>query len=169
MAEALKESGIACEEYYLHGRQIAPCSACDACQRSEEFACSIDDGMTDIYRAVVACECLVLAAPIYNFTVSAQLKLFLDRSYALWKPSGSALTGKKVGIFLTYGDEDPGKSGVNNAIGALRDCYDFVGAEILGICHRSAGAAGAIRNDTAAMDEAYELGRKIAATLGPQA
>ena len=80
MAEALKGGGIAFEEFYLHGRNIAPCSACESCQRSEAFACAVDDGMSEIYRAVIGCECLVLAAPIYNFTMSAQLKLFLDRS-----------------------------------------------------------------------------------------
>ena len=55
-------------------------------------------------------DALVYASPIYWFTVSAQMKLFIDRCYALGGESDyateHALAGKRIGIILSGGNLD---------------------------------------------------------------
>jgi multimeric flavodoxin WrbA len=91
------------------------------------------------------------------FSVSAQLKLFMDRCYAV----PAALYGKRIGILLTYGDEDVFESGAVNAIAAMRDEYRYKQAVIVGIVHGSANAAGEIAANKRVMDDAFALGQKI--------
>ena len=107
-------------------------------------------------------DAFVVASPIYWFTVSAQTKLFMDRGYALVDAEGYLLRGKQAGIVLTYGDSDPFNSGAVNALRTFQDAFNYVGVEIAGMVYDSADAAGDIRENAGAMDQAYALGRRLA-------
>ena len=112
---------------------------------------------------MVASDGIILASPVYFFTMSAQLKILLDRSYALGGDGyWGALAGKRMGVILTYGDEDPVDSGVFNAIGTLRDACRFLKLELTGIIHASCGGEAEILDNSRALEEARELGRKLA-------
>jgi multimeric flavodoxin WrbA len=117
--------------------------------------------MQALYPKLRAADALVIASPVYWFTVSAQTKLFMDRWYALEGPGGNALTGKRVGIVLTYGDSDPFNSGAVNALRTFQDAFRYIGAEIVGAVYGSASKAGEIAENQALMDRAYRLGEKL--------
>ena len=120
--------------------------------------------INNAYAAIMRqADALVIASPVYWFTVSAQTKLFIDRCYALGggDPSRYALTGKQVGIVLTYGDSDPFNSGAVNALRTFQDTYNYIGAEIVGMIYGSADHAGDVRQNDSLMAEAKELGVKI--------
>ncbi|RLC87182.1 MAG: flavodoxin family protein, partial [Chloroflexi bacterium] len=108
---------------------------------------------------------VVYASPIYWFTVSAQMKLFMDRCYGLGGDSDEieyhALAGKRIGIVLTYGGDDPFDSGAVNAIRTFQDMFNYIPAEIAGIVYGYASDAGKIRQNQEVMKEAYELGREL--------
>ena len=64
----------------LYDRQIGPCLACRACQRDwTVFGCPQQDDMGEIFDAVLACDLLVLATPIYSWYCTAPMKAALDR------------------------------------------------------------------------------------------
>ena len=149
--------------FYLHGMDIQPCDACDACRASMEDECIVEDDMQNIYPKLRQADTLVIASPVYWFTISAQTKLFIDRCYALGggDPSRYALAGKQIGIVLTYGDSDPFNSGAVNALRTFQDAYNYIGAEIVGMVYGSADYAGEIRQNDSLMVEAKELGVKI--------
>ncbi|HML48682.1 MAG TPA: flavodoxin family protein, partial [Clostridia bacterium] len=152
-----EDAGGIAEAFYLNGMNIRPCQACGHCQRHPEKGCILRDDMHLIYGALASADALLLASPIYMFTMTAQLKLFSDRCYAV----PDSIKGKRVGILLTYGDEDEFISGAVNAIAALRDEYRYKCAAIVGIVHGSAGEKGAIKANARVMDDAYALGRKL--------
>lgn len=156
--EGVAASGGSCETVWINDLSIRPCQACDACRRHPEKRCAIKDDMQSVYDAVIEADALLLASPIYMFTVTAQLKLFLDRAYAI----PDAFMGKRMGILLTYGDEDEVSSGAIHAMNTLRDLCAYREMEIAGIVHGSAEAPGEIAANTQVMDEAYELGKKLA-------
>ncbi|HEY43758.1 MAG TPA: flavodoxin family protein [Anaerolineae bacterium] len=162
-AAGAESAGAQVDVFYLHGMDIRPCDACDACHASVEDECIIDDDMQIIYPKLREADALVIASPIYWFTVSAQTKIFMDRCYALGggDPSGYALEGKQIGILLTYGDTDPFNSGAVNALRTFQDAYNYVGAEIVGMVYGSADEAGEIRENQSVMEEAFELGVRI--------
>ncbi len=88
VAAAAHEAGAEVESICLQALDIRPCDACDACVETEGV-CIIKDDMQAIYPKLLQADAIVLASPIYWFTVSAQLKLCIDRWYGLqtagWK------------------------------------------------------------------------------------
>ena len=83
VAAGAQEAGAQVESFYLHGMDISPCDACEACQASADAECIVDDDMQLLYPKVREADAIVYASPIYWYTISAQLKLFMDRCYAL--------------------------------------------------------------------------------------
>jgi multimeric flavodoxin WrbA len=72
--DGAKSKGAEIQSFYLHGMHIEPCTGCDTCREKPEVNCIIDDDMQLIYPAVRLAEVIVIASPIYWFTVSAQTK-----------------------------------------------------------------------------------------------
>lgn len=155
--EGIQAVGGAYTSFYLNGLSIKPCQACDYCRRDDAKQCVIKDDMQHIYPHLEEAGALLIASPIYMFSVSAQLKLFMDRCYAV----PLSLKGKRVGILLTYGDTDEYTSGAINAIHTLKDEYRYKQAEIVGILHGSAHEKGEIASNLRLMEQAYELGKAL--------
>ncbi len=118
-----------------------------------------------LYPKVREADAIVYASPIYWFTVSAQIKLFMDRCYSLGGgtdyPGEHALAGKRIGIVLTYGGDDPFDSGAVNAIRTFQDVFNYIPAEIEGIVYGYGSDAGKIQSNRVVMERAYELGKKL--------
>jgi multimeric flavodoxin WrbA len=164
VAAGAQEAGAQVESVYLHGMDISPCDACEACQVSADAECIVDDDMQFLYPKVCEADAIVYASPIYWFTVSAQLKLFMDRCYALGgdEVEDHGLAGKRIGVVLTYGDDDPLGSGAINAIRMFQDAFRYIPAEIVGVVHGSANDPGEIMANEDVMQRAYDLGRELA-------
>jgi len=156
-----REDGAHVECHHLHEMNIRPCRACDHCRRGKGRPCSQDDDMQILYPKVKAADALLIAGPVYWFTIGAQTKLFMDRLYALGDEEGYGLRGKKIGIILTYADEDPFRSGAVNALRAFQDAFNYVEAEIVGMVYGAASKAGEIRKNGPVMAQAFELGKTL--------
>jgi multimeric flavodoxin WrbA len=61
------------------------CTECMACQKSDKYECAIPDEASEIIRRMPEFDVLVLSTPVFWFGPSAQLKLILDRTFALIK------------------------------------------------------------------------------------
>jgi multimeric flavodoxin WrbA len=175
VASGARRFGAEVDTVHLHGMDIRPCSACDGCQESLKMDCIIDDDMRALYPRLRAADVVVYATPVYWFTVSGQIKLFMDRCYALTylgalpgedgKPVYTVETdlgGKRFGVVLTYGDVDPFASGAVNAIRTFQDMARYVGSEIVGYVYGSALGPGEVAENEALMKQAFDLGRNIA-------
>lgn len=146
----------------LHEMDIQPCRACDSCRKSAARKCKIRDDMQLLYPELQDAASLLIASPIYWFSLSAQTKAFLDRCYALDRPEGHAFAGKRVGIILTYADADPYASGAVNAIRSLQDTFRYTKSEIVGIVYGSADKEGEISRNKRLLKQAFDLGRELA-------
>ncbi|MBN1314771.1 MAG: flavodoxin family protein [Anaerolineales bacterium] len=162
VAEGAREAGARITSFYLHEMEINPCDACEGCRGGAYNGCIISDDMQEIYSALEDADAFVVASPVYWFTVSAQTKLFMDRCYAMVDADGYLLKGKKVGIVMTYGDDDPFASGAVNAFRTFQDAYKYVGAEIVGMVYGDADGPGEIKANEKVMEAAYKLGKKLA-------
>ena len=132
IADGARSVGARIETVSLHRLKIRPCTACDKCHTVDERFCVIRDDMQKLYAKIVAADGLIYASPVYWFTVSAQMKLFMDRCYALGGPGGYALRGKRIAVALTYGDADPFRSGAVNALRTFQDAFAYVEAVLVG-------------------------------------
>ncbi len=163
VAAGAEKAGAKVETFFLHDMQIRPCDACDACRGKSETDCILDDDLTPLFPKLRRAHALVIASPIYWFTVSAQTKVFMDRWYALGGPEGHSFKGKRFGVVLTYADTDPFSSGAVNALRTFQDALNYVGARSVGLVYGSAWEPGEIRKNQELMDKAYELGKLLVA------
>jgi len=155
--------GAIIESIYLNGLNIKPCQGCYACQEEDSKGCAVDDDMQGIYPKITEADALIIASPVYWFTMSAQTKIFMDRCIATYNedPEKSQLHGKKIAIAMTFGDKDAFSSGCVNALRTFQDAYNFVGADIAGMVYGSAEEPGEIAADTELMKDAEALGKKL--------
>ena len=154
-----QEAGAEVTSLMLHHMDIRPCDACDSCQ--ETGVCIVGDDMQKVYPLLEKADAIVIASPIYWFTISAQAKLCIDRWYALETPQGSRLRGKKIGIILTYGDSDLYTSGAINAIHTYESMFRYIDAEIIGMVYGTAHEIGDAKKQPALMEQAFLLGQKL--------
>ena len=68
-------------------KKIAGCLACEYCHGKGNGACIQKDDMQDLYPIMAEAEALVLAAPIYYFTLCAQIQAPIQRMYCVNKPA----------------------------------------------------------------------------------
>jgi multimeric flavodoxin WrbA len=149
------------ETLYIHGMDINPCTGCNECQDDEAAGCVIDDAMQDIYGKLKEADSIVFASPIYWFSVTAQLKLVIDRIYAIGGGGKNILKGKNLGVLLVYADPDPFTSGAVNALRMFQDISGYLGTTIVDMVYGSAYEAGEIANDSEVLKQARELGEKL--------
>lgn len=105
--EGAQSVGAEIEKIYLNDLEIKPCQACKNFPAPDY--CFFHDGMDKIYDILVNADALVIGAPAYFGSFSAQLKLLIDRSNCLAEmielPDGkltfkSRLKKRKKGVFI---------------------------------------------------------------------
>lgn len=154
-----RAAGAKTKKFYLGDMKITPCSGCDFCQRTREGLCAVHDDMEELYPLLRACDALVVATPIYFFTMSAQTKLFIDRLYPLTTPEGMQLGAKRAVVCMAYGAPDPLLAGVGNAAHIFNDIFTFAGIP-MSFVHASAWQKGDVRKNRVALKRAFELGKE---------
>ena len=160
-AAGARQAGAEVECFDLHKLDIHACDACDICQGVSEGDCAIRDDMQLLYPKLRQAHAILVASPVYWFTVSAQTKLCIDRWYALESPQGSQLAHKQFGVILTYGDADPYSSGAINAIRTFQDMFRYLHANLVGIVYGSASKIGDVQKQPELMEQAFKLGQKL--------
>jgi multimeric flavodoxin WrbA len=77
-----RREGADVEEVILRDYKISPCLEIYACAKTGE--CAIRDDFPDILAKLEAGNGILLASPIFFYTVSAHTKIFMDRCQSLW-------------------------------------------------------------------------------------
>ena len=75
-------SGNEVKELYLQGMKIGGCLACESCQRNGGVCVQKDD-MQTVSEAFLWADVVVFASPQYWGTITGQLKIVIDRLYAV--------------------------------------------------------------------------------------
>lgn len=76
-----EEAGHYTEKVYIKDYKINYCIACYACKRNSGI-CIHKDDMVEITQKMIAADVIVLATPVYFYSMDAQLKALIDRCYA---------------------------------------------------------------------------------------
>jgi multimeric flavodoxin WrbA len=101
----MKEKGFETEFFTVRGKNIGPCRHCDYCMRKKE--CILKDDMYQVYPLIQEAQGLIMATPIYNGGLSANLKAVMDRCRALGAVDFNFLQ-YKVGMGITVGGDRAG-------------------------------------------------------------
>jgi multimeric flavodoxin WrbA len=103
--------GAETRSFELNRLAYRGCQGCYACKQTLD-RCVLEDDLSAVLDAVQEADAVVLASPVYYGDVTAQLKGFIDRTFAYLKPDyptnpqPSRLTPKKLVFILTQGHPD---------------------------------------------------------------
>ncbi|MCS7143676.1 MAG: flavodoxin family protein [Archaeoglobaceae archaeon] len=100
--EMISEAGFETRLFTVRGKHINFCQHCDHCLRHKE--CRIRDDMFGIYELLEKARGIVIATPVYNGGVSAQIKAIMDRCRALVAKDYNFFRGK-VGMAIAVGGD----------------------------------------------------------------
>lgn len=103
----LEERGFETVYWGVRGKRISFCTHCDHCLKRE--GCIQRDDVQDLYPLLEEAEGLVIATPVYNGGVSAQIKAVMDRTRALLAKDPSVLRGKTGTAIAVGGDRSGGQ------------------------------------------------------------
>ena len=65
----------------LKGKKINYCLGCNTCQKNGGI-CVYKDDVPEILEKMLKADIIVLASPIYFYSITGQMKTLIDRSYA---------------------------------------------------------------------------------------
>lgn len=82
-AKGATEAGHNVEKIHVSEKNIHPCIACYHCSKNSG-ACVFKDDMAEILQKMIDADVLVLASPVYFYSIDAQLKAVIDRTVARW-------------------------------------------------------------------------------------
>lgn len=158
------EAGHNVKNVFLGDKQINGCLGCNACQKNN--ICILKDDMQDIYPIFDQCDTVVLASPLYFWTISARIKIFVERLYARWDwgaENEATITMPKRDCVLLMTAEDDNFWTFEQAIAYYRFTYikylnwTDKGLLLAGNC----GGSGEKRHieDTGYLETAFKFGK----------
>lgn len=154
-AKGAKEAGHTVQIEDVANKNIHGCIACEYCHEKGNGACIQQDDMQALYPAIREADMLVLASPIYYYTMTGQLISALDRTYAL----GRLTHIKKTALILSSGGPDMYTAPIAQDRGVIA----WWGAEDTGIFP----VQGLIRNHSLentpleSLEQLYQFGKSL--------
>lgn len=154
-AQGARERGHKTEKVFLASKVIGYCSGCGVCNSTHR--CVQKDDVADILDQMVSADVIVLATPVYFYSMDGQMKTFIDRTV----PRYTEIQNKDFYFIMTAADTE--KANLRRTMETFRgfteDC--LTGAKEAGIIYGTgAWQTGEIKT-TQSYDEAYEMGRNI--------
>ncbi len=148
-----QDVGHNAEKIFLPAHKINYCLGCGVCNNTH--VCVQKDDMKDLLAKLVEADVIVLATPVYFYSMDGQLKTFIDRTV----PRYTEICNKDFYFIVSAADSS--KQNMTRTLEALRgfteDCLD--GAREKGIIYGvGAWQKGEVKN-TPAYQEAYEAGK----------
>ena len=165
--EALRgasDNGGLCEKVILRDLKITPCLEIYKC--AEDGVCAIQDEMQGLFPKIIQAERLLLASPIFFYSVPALAKAMIDRCQSLWakkyilKLPVSPIADRK-GVFISVAATRGKKlfDGVRLTVKYFFDAIDVAYSDELFV--RGADEKGEVRDQPEALKAAYDLGQRL--------
>ena len=149
------ESGHIAEKVFLKSKNIHYCTGCGTCFNGSK-ACPQQDDMREILEKMIQADVIVMATPVYFYSMAGQMKTLIDRTCARYQE----LKNKQFYFLMTAADGN--KKALQRTLEGFRgftSCLD--GAQEKGVVYGvGAWNIGEIKGSSA-MDEAYQFGASM--------
>lgn len=161
--ESAEKSGAETELIHLGKMDISPCTACNTCKKTGK--CSIDDDMDSLLEKASSADGLIIGSPVYFGNVTAQTKIFMDRSRPL--RGTFSLKDKVCGAISVGASRNGGQETTCSAIQDFLLIHDaiVVGDGAPSAHYGACGVGGDIKdcqNDEIGVATAENMGNRIA-------
>lgn len=149
------EAGNEVEKIFINDKTINYCRGCGVCNTTHK--CILKDDMAEILDKMVNADVIVMATPVYFYTMNGQMKTLIDRTV----PRYEEISGKDFYYIVAAADDSHAnmQKTIDGFRGFADDCLP--GATEKGIIYGTgAWQIGDIQN-LPVMKEAYEMGKSI--------
>jgi len=155
LMEGAQQAGLQVEKIFLKEKKINYCTGCGACYNRGN-GCSQKDDMENMLNKMIDADVIVMATPVYFYTMNGQMKTFIDRTCSRY----TEINNKEFYFIVTAADDD--KALMTRTIEEFRGfLYCLEGATEKGIIYGTgAWQIGDIKNKPV-MEEAYKIGVNI--------
>ncbi len=163
--KGIEDAGFSVRIFNLNSMNIMPCQDCSGC--NETGICIYNDDMDQIYDAIRYADRIILASPIFFFSLSAQAKGMIDRCQSFWcekylqdKPLQGGSAGRKGLLLLVGGMKKD--IGIQCAGSCAKAFFRTVSVpEHSSICFTGIDEKGAVLRHPEALREAYAAGKNL--------
>jgi multimeric flavodoxin WrbA len=150
-----REAGHVTEKIFFRDKKINYCTGCGTCLDGGK-RCSQKDDMTEILDKMISADVIVMATPVYFYTMSAQMKTLIDRTC----PSYTEISNKDFYFIVSAADES--KRSMERTLEGFRaftTCLSRANEKGV-IFGTGAWKIGEIKGKPT-MKQAYEMGKKV--------
>jgi len=164
------DAGAQVDEIILRDLKMSPCLEIYACKK--EGKCAIKDDFHNVVDQILSADGLILASPIFFYTVSAHTKILMDRCQSLWvkkywidKVPFGQWEPKRKGLFISAG-ATKGKKLFNGVLLTVKYFFDVLDMELFGsLLYRGLEFEEDVLTHPEYLEEAYEAGKQFAKAL----
>jgi len=156
MIAGAQEAGATISSVQLRDLDVSPCRACDACKRTGK--CIQKDDMHDLLSKMEGSDVWILGTPVYWWSVTAQLKAFIDRWYGI---NRDIFKNRRFALVIPLGSSNPKTA--RHVIGMFEDISAYLGMKQVGtLLAPGVYERGDVKKRSDLLEEATELGKSIA-------
>ena len=168
--EGARETGAEVEEVVLRDLKMSPCLEIYGCRKTGQ--CVIRDDFQQVHDQIQACKGLMLASPIFFYSLSAHTKILIDRCQSLWvkkywidKVCYGQWEPKRKGLFISLG-ATKGKKLFDGALLTIKYFFDVLDMELWNtLLYRGLDFEGDVLKYPEYLEEAYKTGKEFATAL----
>jgi multimeric flavodoxin WrbA len=168
--EGARDSGAEVEEIVLRDLKISPCLEIYGCAQSGE--CAIKDDFQKVRDKILDAQGLMLASPVFFYTVSSHTKILMDRFQSLWvkkswveKTPKNQQSIKRKGLFISVG-ATRGKKLFDGMLLSVRYFFDVLDMELWkALLYRTLDFQDDVLKHPEYLEEAYTGGKAFASAI----
>lgn len=161
------DTGAEVEEIFLDTLDMSPCIEMYSCKLDGE--CGITDDFQMVRDRILAAGGLMLASPIFFYSVSALTKTLMDRCQSLWvrkywinKVPYGQWEPKRKGLFISAGATQ-GRKLFDGTLLTVKYFFDVLDMELWqSLLYRGLDFEGDAEKHPEYLEEAYRAGKSIA-------
>jgi len=166
--EGARNVGARVDELVLRDLKISPCLEIYGCKKAGE--CVIKDDFSKVRQTLLAADAIILASPIFFYTVSAHTKMLMDRCQSLWvkkywidkAPPLGRQPYRRKGLFISVG-ATRGKKLFDGTLLTVRYFFDVLDTELWrALLYRGLDFEGDVDRFPDYLEEARAAGEALA-------
>lgn len=150
--DGAREAGHTAEKIYLRDLNLGGCMACYGCRKLGR--CVQKDDMEAVLDKMVAADVIVLATPVYFYSMSGQMKVFIDRTL----PRYTQIRQKDFYFIATAAAENAMLERTMDALEGFTDCLP--GAKVKAKLYGGGFYQPGEVSGSEAERRAYQMGRQ---------
>jgi multimeric flavodoxin WrbA len=164
--EGARDAGADVEEIVLRDLKLSPCLEIYGCLQAGD--CAIKDDFQKVRDKILDAQGLMLASPVFFYTVSSHTKILMDRFQSLWvkkywvdKIPSAKHNNTRKGLFISAG-ATKGKKLFDGMLLTIKYFFDVLDMELWhSLLYRQLDFQDDVLKHPQYLEEAYSAGKQF--------